>query len=547
MSTEPTPSIQAIPADFLPPVAHRPTLVFALPELNYPTRLNAAFEFLDRPIAQGWGERIVYIDKGRRWTYRDLASDANRLGNALLGLGVRPGDRVLLRLPDRIEQVVAILALIKIGAVAVPTFTLLRAPDLVYRAADTETVAVIADARFLDAIEEARPNFTHVRHFIAVGQADRPGYLDYQSLLEGGRDSLAAAPTRPDDLALILYTSGSTGTPKGCIEQHSDLLAIADGFCTHLMPLGTNDVIAGQPPIAFSMGVGFFLSYPLRFGVAAVLVEDKQPARMLDAIARHGVTIFGAVPTFFNMMAKTAEGQAGDFRTLRQMRSAGEALTPAIAEAVQARFGQPVRPAMGSTESLHIIASYHHDEPVRPNSFGRAVPGFEIKVRDPESFEERPRGEPGILTFRGPTGTKYWRKPDVQAKAVRQGWSILQDIMIMDEEGFGSYIGRTDDMIVSAGYNIAPTEVEGVLAAHPAVLECACVGAPDPEGARTQVVKACIVLRPGIAESPDLARQIQADFKARAAPHLYPRVIEFLPALPKTPTGKVRRADLRKD
>jgi 2-aminobenzoate-CoA ligase len=544
MASEPT-SIQAIPADFLPPLAHRPTRVFALPELNYPTRLNAAFAFLDRPIALGWGERAVYIDKDRRWTYRELARDANRLGNALLGLGVRPGDRVLLRLPDRIEQVVAILAILKIGAVAVPTFTLLRAPDLAYRARDTEAVAVIADGRFLDAIEEARPGFTHARLFIAVGATERAGYLDFHRLLDQGRDGLAAAPTRPDDLALILYTSGSTGTPKGCVQCHSDLLAIADGFCTYVMPIRPTDVIAGQPPIAFSMGIGFFLSYPLRFGVPAVLIEDKQPAILLEAIERHRVTILGAVPTFYNMLAKTAESEPHATATLRELRSAGEALTPAIAEAVRTRFGHPIRQAMGSTESLHIMASFRHDEPVREGSFGRAIPGFEIKVRDPESFEERPRDEPGILTFRGPTGAQYWRKPEIQAQAVRDGWSILQDIVCMDEAGYGRYIGRTDDMIVSAGYNIAPTEVEAVLAAHPSVLECACIGAADPEGRRTQVVKACIVLRPGLTASPELARQIQADFKARAAPHLYPRVIEFLPTLPKTPTGKVRRADLR--
>jgi 2-aminobenzoate-CoA ligase len=245
------------------------------------------------------------------------------------------------------------------------------------------------------------------------------------------------------------------------------------------------------------------------------------------------------------MMANAAENVRRNTSSIRQLRSAGEMLTPGIQKKVVQRFGLPVREAMGSTESLHMISSYRFDEAVREACFGRPIPGFEIVVRDPDTMEELPRGEVGVLSFRGPTGTKYWRKPEIQAKAVRNGWSILQDAMRMDDEGFCHYIGRQDEMIVSSGYNIAPTDVESVLAKHPSVLESACIGAPDPEQLRTEVVRACVVLREGIEASAQLGVEIQEFFKRNGAPYAYPRIVEFVKALPKTASGKIRRVDLR--
>jgi len=513
--------------------------------LQYPQRINAAFEFVDRALARGWGDRTIYLFGDRRVTYSELDRQVNRLGNALSALGIQPGDRVLLRIPDRPEHVVCILALLKLGAVAVPTFTLLRTNDILYREKDSEAVALIVDSRHIQEVENARPSFTFVRQCIAIGECGHDGYLSYEALVAAAPDQLAPAPTMRDDMALLLYTSGSTGEPKGCCESHSDLLAIADGFCNYQLPLQPCDVIAGQPPLAFSMGVGFFLSYPLRFGVPAVLMEDKNPEAMLHAIERHRVTILGAVPTYYNMLALEAERVRVDLSSLRDLRSAGEALSPAVAARVLERLGSPIRNSMGSTESLHIISSTRHGDPVREGSCGRPIQGFEIVVRDPDTFEEMPRGRPGLLTFRGPTGTKYWRKPEVQKRSVRNGWSILQDSVWMDEEGFLFYVGRQDDMIVTSGYNIAPTEVEAVLARHEAVLESACVPSPDPEGTRTQVVKAWIVLKEGFAASDGLVKEIQVFFKQNGAPHMYPRIIEFASALPKTPTGKIRRAALR--
>ncbi len=538
-------SIQSLPAAYLPPLQHRPELVFSLPELHYPLRLNAAFEFVDRALARGWGDSTIYLFGDRRVTYDELAREVNRFGNALAALGIQPGDRVLLRIPDRPEHIVCILALLKIGAVAVPTFTLLRAKDILYREQDSEAVALIVDSRHMKEVESARPSFSFVRQIIVIGEGGNDCSLSYEALVAAASDELAPAPTLKDDLALLLYTSGSTGEAKGCCESHSDLLAIADGFCNYQLPLQPGDVIAGQPPLAFSMGVGFFLSYPLRFGVPAVLMEDKSPEAMLHAIERYRATIFGAVPTYYNMLALAEERVHADMSSLRDLRSAGETLSAAVAARVLDQLGSPVRNSMGSTESLHIISSTRHGDPVREGSCGQAIQGFEIVVRDPDSFEEMPRGHPGLLTFRGPTGTKYWRKPEVQAKSVRNGWSILQDSVWMDEEGFLFYLGRQDDMIVTSGYNIAPTEVEAVLASHAAVLESACVPSPDPEGERSQVVKAWIVLREGFSASGELAQEIQAFFKQHGAPHMYPRVIEFASALPKTPTGKIRRADLR--
>ena len=417
-------SVQTIPESYLPPIEHRPSVQFPLPQLHYPPAMNAAVELIDRPIARGWGDRPVYFFGERRITYRELARDVNRLGNALLGLGIRPGDRVMLRIPDRPEHVVSILALIKIGAIAVPTFTLLRAADLIYREQDSEAIALIVDSRLAEEVEKARPAFQHIRCFVSIGPQPAPGYLDYHRLLEEGRAELAAAATRPDDISMLLYTSGSTGKPKGCCQSHSDLLAVADGFGNYTMPFRETDVIAGQPPLAFSMGIGVLLSWPLRFGVPAVLAEEKQPAAQLEAIERYGVTVFAAVPTFYNMLANVAAEVRPMTSSIRQFRSAGEMLTPGIQAKVVEKFGIPVREAMGSTESLHMIATYGWDEPVREACFGRPIPGFEILVRDPDTLDELPRGETGLLSFRGPTGTKYWRTPEIQARSIHKGWSV---------------------------------------------------------------------------------------------------------------------------
>lgn len=539
-------SIQDIPPEYLPKQETLPEQPYDLPELSYPPRLNAAKELVDGAIERGFGERVAFYFCDELITYAELQQQVNRAGNAFKDLGVQPGDRVLLRLPDRPELVYCILALQKIGAVPVPTYTLSRAQDLVYRENDTGAKVVVSDANLLDEVEKARPGFRFAKRLVAVPATTHPGYSSYEELVEGAPKTLAAAATGREDLALILYTSGSTGEPKGCWHTHSDTLAIADSYARYCVQATPEDVFAGPPPIPFALGFGFFLVFPLRFGAAAVLAEQKTPEVMLKAMERFGVTVFAAVATYYGMLVErlVAEGVECFASNLRLLLCGGEPLAARVAGESERTFGLPLIQFLGTTEMLHNIVSYRADESPRSGSFGHAVPGYQVAVRDPGTFVEVPRGEPGLLTVRGPTGTKYWRKPEQQQKTVREGWNVVKDIVRMDEDGYLYYIARSDEMIVSAGYNIAPADVENVLLRHPAVLKVACIGAPDPKGRRSSVVKACVVLRPGYESSDALVKELQEFFKANGPPFMYPRLVEFLPELPETLTGKIRRSEL---
>ncbi len=539
-------SIQEIPPGYLPEPETLPEQLYTLPELYYPPKLNAAKELVDQAIERGLGDQIAFYFRDDQITYGELQLQVNRVGNMFKDLGVGPGDRVLLRLTDSPELVYCILALQKIGAVPVPTYTLLRAQDLVYRENDTEAKVVVSDASLLDEVERARPSFRFAEHLMAVPSTVHSPYLSYKNLIAGAAETLTAAATGPEDLALILYTSGSTGDAKGCCHTHADTLAIADSYARYCVQVTPDDVFAGPPPIPFALGFGFFLVFPLRFGAAAVLSDQKTPEMMLRTIERHRVTVFAGVVTFYNMLLEqlASDGVERFTSNLRLLLGGGEPVTERVAAGCKQTFGLPLIPFLGTTEALHDIVSYRPDDQIRSGSFGRAVPGYQVAVRDPETFVELPRGEPGLLTVRGPTGTKYWRKPEQQRKAIREGWSIVKDIVRMDEDGHLYYIARSDEMIRSAGYSIAPTEVENVLLRHLAVLKVACIGVPDPEGRRSNVVKACVVLRPGYDPSDALAKELQEFFKASAPPYMYPRLVEFLPDLPETPNGKIRRSEL---
>jgi 2-aminobenzoate-CoA ligase len=535
---------EVVPAGYLPAPDEMPARMSLVPGPDYPRQLNVAAELLDE--SRGFGPRPAYHYDGGTVTYGELARMVDRTGNVLRNLGIRPGERVLLRLPDGPGLVSWILALQKVGAVPVPVFPLAKAPDLVYRENDTEAAAVVTGAELRDEVDKARPEFRYVRHLIAVPAAPDPAYLDADQLLAGAPDRLDAEPTDRDDMALIIYTSGSTGEPKGCVHTHADILSGADAYARICLRLTPDDVLAGPPPIPFALGFGFFCVYPLRYGASAVLSADKSPARMLDLIDRHGITVLAGVATYFSMLNEQfTSGERTRPKSLRLILSGGEPLPDRIARETKENFGLELVQFLGVSEMLHNLVSFLPGEPLRPGSFGHAVPGYEAAVRDPETFAELAAGEEGILTIRGATGTKYWRKPGLQREAVRDGWCVIKDIVRADGDGFLYYISRSDDMIVSSGFNIAPAYVEAVLLRHPAVQNVACVGAPDPAGRRPTVVKACIVLRPGHEPSDALAQEIQAFFKANAQPNMYPRLIEFLPDLPRTMTGKVRRAALR--
>jgi len=346
------------------------------------------------------------------------------------------------------------------------------------------------------------------------------------------------ADTAADDVALLAFTSGTTGRPKATMHFHRDLLAIADTFSAHLVRPVAGDLFTGTPPLAFTFGLGGLLVFPLRAGAASLLIEKASPAELADAIAAHRATVCFTAPTAYRAMI--AAGKAGQLGSLRRAVSAGEHLPAATWEAFREATGIALIDGIGSTEMLHVFVSAADDD-VRPGATGRAVPGYVAAVLD-EAGDPVPDGVPGRLAVKGPTGCRYLGDPR-QAVYSQGGWNITGDTFTRDEDGYFWYQARSDDMIVSSGYNIAGPEVEEALMAHPAVAECCVVGVPDE--ARGQLVKAFIVLTSADEASPELESLLQSFVKQTIAPYKYPRAIEFVPGLPRTSTGKIQRFVLR--
>jgi 2-aminobenzoate-CoA ligase len=376
-----------------------------------------------------------------------------------------------------------------------------------------------------------------------VAGETRPGDTAWASLLDGQSERLPAADTLARDVAMIAYTSGSTGIPKGCVHQHVDILASADSYARYVLTPSAEDRFGGHPTLAFTFGTGGLLVYPLRFGAATVLSPPFEPETMLEAIQRHRISVVFCAPTSFKLMLRVPDMENRfDVGSLRLCVSAAEPLPAATYEEWVGRTGKECLDGIGSTEMFHIFVSSLPGR-VRPGATGVPVPGYDCRVVD-ESGEEVPRGTAGLIAIKGPTGCRYWRKPDRQAEYVRfGGWNVTGDVYVQDEDGYLTYQCRSDDMIVSGGYKIPGPEVEHVLDEHPAVAESAVVAAADP--ARGFIVKAFVVLKTPAVPSPDLIGELQEHVKRELAPYKYPRAIEFVERLPRTETGKIQRYRLR--
>ena len=528
----------------LPPPDLWPDLVFTRPEFNYPERLNAATELLDVHVAAGHGGDPAVLFEDQRISYADLQRTTNRLGHVLVRLGVTPGDRVALRVPNRPVFVAAWLAIQKIGAVGVATMPMLRARELSYIVNDCGAKVCLCAGDLLDELIRAQGAFDHP--MIVVGTSPRfstPGvhhWLD--DLMTDAPDHLDARATRRDDLALIAYTSGSTGVPKGTTHSPTDILAAADGYARSVLRPTRADVFGGHPTLAFTFGLGGLLVFPLRAGASTVLMDAFSPELLLASVARHRVTmLFCAATTYRILLQDPNLETAYDLRSLRLCVSAGETLPATVFEEWYRRTGVEILDGLGSTEMFHVFISAR-PRSVRPGATGTPVPGYEAKIVD-DLFNEVPHGTAGLLAVKGPTGCRYWRKPDRQREYVRHGWNITGDVYVQDADGYFWYQCRNDDLIICGGYNIAGPEVENVLLEHPAVLETAVVATPDR--VRGFVPKAFVVLKPTAQPTDDLVAALQEHVKRELAPYKYPREIEFLAELPKTETGKIRRVELR--
>jgi 2-aminobenzoate-CoA ligase len=517
--------------DRLPPRDQWPRLHFDLPELQYPARLNCATVLLDDAVAEGHGDRAAILTDTGGITYRELLARANRIAQALVAAGVVPGNRVLLRGYNGPELYAGWLAIMKAGAIAVTTMPMLRTPELAAIIDKAKPVLALSDHRLLAELE-AVALVGGVHKVIAWGNGD------LESRMAAASDRFDNANTSADDVCLLAFTSGTTGQPKACMHFHRDVLAMADVVGRHLLATSPDDVYAGSPPLGFTFGLGALLVFPLRFRAATVPIEAPAPAAVLGAVERHGVTCLFTAPIAYRALAGELAGR--NLSSLKRCVSAGEYLPKAVSDLWFEKTGLRLIDGIGATEMIHIFISASGDA-IRPGSTGKPLPGYRACVLDEEG-RELPRGSTGRLAVTGPTGCRYLDDAR-QRDYVKGGWNVTGDVYRVDEDGYFWFVSRADDMIVSAGYNIAGPEVEWALLAHPAVRECAVIGAADP--GRGTVVKACIVLAPGRAGDEALARELQDFVKNRIAPYKYPRIVEFLEALPKTATGKLSRKSLR--
>jgi 2-aminobenzoate-CoA ligase len=534
----PSAHVDHFPRENLPPAADWPDFKFALPELRYPDRLNCAVELLDRWIFRGEGERVCLISPQETWTYAALAERVNRIANALTrDLGLVPGNRVLLRGPNSPMMVAAYLATIKAGGVVVATMPLLRAREIAFPLTKAAIRLALCDHRLADEMEKARGATPSLERVVYWG-SDAADSLD-TLMAKPGYETFAACDTASDDVCLIGFTSGTTGEPKGTMHFHRDLLATCDTYGRHVLRADAADRFIGSPPLAFTFGLGGLVLFPLHVGASTILIERAPPDELIAAIGRHRATVCFTAPTAYRAMLGRLAGH--DVSSLRKCVSAGEALPKATFEAWRAATGIEIMDGIGATEMLHIFIGSPEGE-IRPGATGRVVPGYEACILDDDG-REAPPGTIGRLAVRGPTGCRYLADTR-QQRYVQGGWNATGDTYLMDADGYFWYQARSDDMIISAGYNIAGPEVEAALLAHPAVAECGVVGVADDE--RGQIVMAFVVGAPGAVADAVLARQLQDHVKQTIAPYKYPRAVEFVAELPKTQTGKLQRFELRR-
>lgn len=506
---------------------------------DYPEWLNAGSELTDRMVEKGFGDRTALIGNGRIRTYKELTDWSNRIAHALVeDFGVKPGNRVLIRSANNPAMVACWLAATKAGAVVVNTMPMLRAGELDKIVNKAEISIALCDSRLMDEMIACAKESKFLQKVIGFdGTANHDAELDRVALAKPVK--FDAARTGRDDVALLGFTSGTTGEPKATMHFHRDILIIADGYAREVLNVTPDDIFVGSPPLAFTFGLGGLAVFPLRFGAAAALLEQASPPNLISIIQQYRATVCFTAPTAYRVMLKAME-EGADLSSLRAAVSAGETLPAPVYDEWIAKTGKPMLDGIGATEMLHIFISNRFDDH-RPASTGRPVGGYEARVVDSDG-NEVPRGTPGRLAVRGPTGCRYLAD-DRQRKYVQNGWNTTGDTFVQTVDGYFHFSARNDDMIVSAGYNIAGPEVEAALLSHEAVAECAVIGVPD--NARGQIVQAHVVLVAGEVPSEAMAKRLQDHVKSVIAPYKYPRSVIFAENLPKTATGKIQRFRLR--
>jgi 2-aminobenzoate-CoA ligase len=535
----PSAHIDTFARDHLPPPQLWPEFLFDLPELQFPERLNCAADLLDRWVQAGQGDRrCVVAADGTAWSYAQLQAHANRIARVLVeDLGVVPGNRVLLRGANSPMLAACWFGVWKAGAIGVGSMPLLRARELTQIVQKAQVSHALCDAGLAQELAMAAPACPSLKHVVHYG-GDAPDRLEARAASK--TDAFETVDTAADDTCIIAFTSGTTGMPKGTMHFHRDVMAACACWPRHVLRATPDDLFIGSPPLAFTFGLGGLLLFPMSIGASTVLLEKATPDALAPAIARHRATVCFSSPTAYRAMAAMVPQQ--DLGSLRKCVSAGEALPAATRLLWKNATGIEMIDGIGSTEMLHIFISADEAH-AKPGATGVPVPGYRACVVD-EQGRELPRNQVGRLAVKGPTGCRYL-DDERQTNYVQHGWNFTGDAYLVDDDGQFVYQARTDDMIISGGYNIAGPEVEAALLLHPAVAECGVVGRPDPE--RGQLVTAFVVLKPGHAADDATARELQDFVKRTIAPYKYPRRVEFCASLPRTETGKLQRFRLRQE
>lgn len=533
----PSAHVDTFTRDNLPPAELWPEI--RLDGFDYPDFINAGVELTDRLVERGLGDHVALIGNGRQRTYKELTDWTNRIAHALVeDYGVKPGNRILIRSANNPAMVACWLAATKAGAVVVNTMPMLRAGELAKIVEKAEISLALCDTRLMDELVACAKESNFLKKVIGFdGTANHDAELDRVALSKPVR--FEAVKTGRDDVALLGFTSGTTGVPKATMHFHRDILIIADGYAREVLGVTPEDIFVGSPPLAFTFGLGGLAVFPLRFGAAAALLETASPPNLIEIIQKYRATVCFTAPTAYRVMLKAME-EGADLSSLRAAVSAGETLPAPVYEEWMAKTGKPMLDGIGATEMLHIFISNRFGDS-HPACTGKPVTGYEARIVD-EAGNEQKRGDVGRLAVRGPTGCRYLGDHR-QTGYVQNGWNITGDAFWQDEDGYFHFAARNDDMIVSAGYNIAGPEVEAALLSHDDVLECAVIGAADEE--RGQIVEAHVVLAAGVEPDAATVKRLQDHVKAVIAPYKYPRRILFTDALPKTQTGKIQRFRLR--
>ncbi len=514
------------------------------PTVQVPDVFNIASEFLDKNVSEGRGDRAAVSSGEATYTYRQIQEMANRVGNALRTLGVEIENRILMIVLDSPEFVATFFGAMKIGAIPIPTNTLMKAPDYEYFLQDSRAKILVISAPLLSEFEKIdRKAVPSLKHVIVVGTPSGP-HLSFDAWIAQASPHLEIERTGKDDMAFWLYSSGSTGLPKGVVHLHHDPLFCAETYYREVLTITERDRVFSVAKLFFAYGLGNCLYRTFQVGGSCILVPDRiTPEKAFETIDRYQPTLLFAVPTLYAAMLAIPEAEKKyNCRSLRLCVSAGEALPPHLFEGWKKRFGVEILDGIGSTEACHIFLSNRPGR-VRPGSSGELVPGYGVKIVDDEG-RPVPTGEIGNLWITGDsTAPFYWNKYEKTKQTMKGEWLVTGDKYYQDADGYFWYAGRSDDMLKVSGIWVSPVEVENTLSGHPAVLECAVVGQEDAD--HLAKPKAYVVLKSGQKPSPTLEEELKAYVKDKIAPYKYPRWIEFVPELPKTATGKIQRFKLR--